>query len=108
MRRISMIVLASLTVLAASAWTQAPGRQEIPRTAKHGDALGGVSATSSANAWAVGYFIGKNSLKQTLVERWNGKSWRQVPSPDPSAGYNQLFAISALSARDAWAVGSQA
>ncbi len=108
MRRMSMAVLASVALLAASAWTQPPGHHQLPWAAKGGDLLSGVSATLSANAWAVGYFTGKNSLKQTLIERWNGGSWRQVHSPDPSPGYNELFAVSALSARDSWAVGIQA
>jgi len=39
-----------------------------------------LGATSSANAWAVGNFSGASSL--TLIERWNGKAWRHIPSPN--------------------------
>jgi hypothetical protein len=39
------------------------------------------------------------------VERWQGRAWRTVPSPDrPSAG-SFLNAVVALSDSDAWAVG---
>lgn len=40
-----------------------------------GRALAGVAATSARNAWAVGHrYDGRSD--QTLIKRWNGKSWR--------------------------------
>jgi len=42
---------------------------------------------------------------RTLVERWQGRAWRTVPSPDRLSGGNFLNAVVALSASDAWAVG---
>src|SRR6266540_1214830 len=43
-----------------------------------------ADAVSSTEVWAVGYAEDFASLKSTtLVERWNGSSWRIVPSPNP-------------------------
>src|SRR5215469_5006693 len=69
-------------------------------------ALYGVAATSATNAWAVGYRF-NGTTRQTLVERWNGTSWAQEKSPNPggNANDNWLLGVSALSARNAWAVG---
>jgi len=66
--------------------------------------LTAVAATSATRAWAVGWYSTGASLL-TLVERWNGTSWRQVPSPNPGAGNNELYGVAAISAKDAWAVG---
>src|SRR5579859_7179032 len=66
--------------------------------------LYGVRARSSSDIWAVGaYNHGDNKLP--LIERWNGHAWKQVAGP--SAGANsRLVAVRAVSAGDAWAVGS--
>ncbi len=34
---------------------------------------------------------------------WNGKAWKQVPSPAPASG--SLSGVAAVSARRAWVVG---
>jgi hypothetical protein len=39
-----------------------------------------------------------------MIQRWDGNSWNQVPSPS-QAGGSYLNAVSVLSANDAWAVG---
>ena len=70
------------------------------------DALPGVAVTSATNAWAVGsYSDGTNS--QTLIERWNGSSWKTVTSPNLGGpGFdNALAAVAATSSSNAWAVG---
>jgi hypothetical protein len=74
--------------------------------------LRGVAAASSTNAWAVGdYFRTRTSLPQTLIEHWDGRTWKVQPSPnpqgDPMTGvrYSVLFGVAATSARNAWAVG---
>jgi hypothetical protein len=36
---------------------------------------------------------------------WNGTTWTQVPSPNPSSTSNLLNGVSVSSAADAWAVG---
>jgi hypothetical protein len=67
-----------------------------------------VAATSVKNAWAVGYTFNSSGLEQTLIEHWDGIRWRVVPSPDPSgsANSNNLGAVAASSASNAWAVGA--
>jgi hypothetical protein len=71
--------------------------------------LSGVSATSAGNAWAVGFFAARRTSNffRTLILQWDGQSWAQVPSPqgDPSR-LNQLTAVAATSASNAWAVGT--
>lgn len=68
--------------------------------------LSGVSVRSACDAWAVGLF--SNGRWQTLVEHWNGTRWRHVESPNPGgpARGDQLTGVAAISARNAWAVGS--
>jgi hypothetical protein len=41
---------------------------------------------------------------RTLILRWNGTAWKQVPSSNPSGG--RLLAVAATSASNAWAVGT--
>jgi hypothetical protein len=67
--------------------------------------LDGVAALSPANVWAVGGREASNGAMQTLVEHWDGASWKVVASPSPSPTGNTLAAVSALSATDIWAVG---
>jgi hypothetical protein len=40
----------------------------------------------------------------TLILRWDGTRWSQVPSPNLSS-YNYLLGVDAVSPADAWAVG---
>jgi hypothetical protein len=65
--------------------------------------LNGVAATSAGNAWAVGY-AGSISSAKTLIARWNGTAWKQIPSPTPAGG-GELSGVAATSASSAWAVG---
>jgi hypothetical protein len=79
--------------------------QAGPAGARESDELFGVSAASSGDVWAVGVALRPGGSARTLVERWQGRAWRTVPSPNrPSAG-SFLNAVVALSASDAWAVG---
>jgi hypothetical protein len=41
---------------------------------------------------------------QTLLLRWDGRSWRRVPSPDVLVS-SDLLGVAASSASNAWAVG---
>ncbi len=77
-----------------------------PALAK-GGLLAGVAATSWCNAWAVGSDPA-GSRTEPLIEHWNGRFWRQVPSPQPGAGRSEggvLAAVTATSYRVAWGVG---
>ena len=64
-----------------------------------------MAATSASNAWAVGSYPAGISIK-TLILRWNGRAWKQVPSPSPGKGLaNFLSGVAATTAGGAWAVG---
>jgi hypothetical protein len=77
------------------------------------DDLTSVSAVSAGNVWAAGYACdtancnGKGNVFSTLIEHWNGKKWSTVASPDPSTVQNLLYGVTAVSATDVWAAGSE-
>jgi hypothetical protein len=73
---------------------------------KAAGALAGVGAVSASNAWAVGY-AGSGLDPKMLMVHWDGLAWTRVTSPkilDGTAG--RLTAITVVSAKDAWAVGT--
>lgn len=83
-------------------WQQVPG----PNPSSSDNTLAGVTATSAGNAWTVGQYLNSSgNAARTLVEHWNGRTWKQVPSPSPSSVANGLSAVTAASADNAWAVG---
>jgi hypothetical protein len=87
-------------------WTQVPSPS--PASPTRNNLLAGVAATSATDAWAVGKYHNHAARQdQTLIEHWNGTTWTQVPSPNPSPprSSNQLTAVAATSASNAWAVG---
>jgi hypothetical protein len=70
--------------------------------------LSAVSAVNASDAWAVGSYVNSAGNTVTLALHWNGTKWAQVATPNPGAGTtksDQLTAVSAVSASDAWAVG---
>jgi hypothetical protein len=81
-------------------WSVVPSPNPAGSVNSH---LSSVSVVSPTNAWAVGT-SNNGSTSQTLVEHWNGQSWKIVPSPTPD-GDDQLNAIATVSAKNAWAVG---
>jgi hypothetical protein len=89
-----------------SAWCKVASPD--PGGAARENQLLAVAVTSRSNAWAVGYYINASNIMETLVEHWNGHSWKHVASPDPAAPGmgNQLNDVAATSATDAWAVGT--
>jgi hypothetical protein len=101
---ITLLLAGSAGICAATSPTAARARLglavgAVPGTVSGG--LTGVATTSARNAWAVG----GTSRGKTLILRWNGTAWRQVPSPSP-AGNPALSGVAATSAGNAWAVGS--
>ena len=85
----------------------------VPGNTPDGDAaLLGVLATWTHNIWAVGIIhpsaCSNGGPKcQTLIEHWNSKRWKVLPSPNPPSGYlNLLWAASATSRDNIWAVGT--
>jgi len=88
-----------------TSWTAVPSPD--PSTADN--ELAGVAASSATNVWAVGreYAVppdGGEGPPHTLIEHWNGNSWRVVSSPNPTS-WDQLGAVAATSTSNAWAVG---
>ena len=82
------------------AWLQVPSPN--PGTFNE---LSGVRAVSANDVWAVGHYSG-DSGNQSLILHWDGHAWTQVPSPSPGgASGTVLTAVTATSAKDAWAVG---
>jgi hypothetical protein len=75
--------------------------------------LTAVSCLSPKSCWTVGHYGDQEQPKGTLNEalRWNGKTWSQVPTPDPGGmtmhGVSQLFGLRCVTSTDCWAVGSQ-
>src|SRR2546428_245363 len=48
---------------------------------------------------------GPLSRSGTLTEHWDGSQWSIVPSPNPGNLGNSLWAVTALSHDNVWAVG---
>lgn len=87
------------------AWQPAtlPGLHKIAVMAE----LSAVTFVSASRAWAVGWYRDPGGTSHCLIIRWNGRSWRQVPSPFPQAkmGGNALQSVVAASPDSAWAAG---
>jgi len=79
--------------------------QAGPADARGSHELFGVSVASARDVWAVGVTLPSPGLARTLVERWQGRAWRTVPSPGRPSAASFLNAVVALSDSDAWAVG---
>jgi hypothetical protein len=101
-------VVAAALALAGGARASSTGWrvQPSPNPSPYGEGLQGVAATSSTNAWAVGWDRTQAGGTRTLIERWHGKAWKVQPSPHPGGG--ALNGVAATSSTDAWAVGSDA
>jgi hypothetical protein len=87
-------------------WTAVPSPNRSPT----GNLLAAVSANSPTDIWAVGNSVDQATTSvQTLVEHFDGKKWRVVPSPNPlpKAFLNQnvLSSVRAVSSNDVTAVG---
>ena len=81
-----------------------------PNPSQRLSSLQAVDALSPSDVWAVGsagFVADHTESVRTVTLHWDGASWSQVPAPDPSAVDNELFAVSATSSQDAWAVGYQ-
>ena len=86
-----------------SSWSIA----HTPQPGSVRDMLFGASALSPKNVWVVGDQEGANGKFETLVEHWDGTAWSVVPSPDPGAAGNHLYAVDAVSPSNVWAVGQE-
>src|SRR5207302_1665229 len=91
-----------------TAWSLVPS----PNVGVHDNLLEGVTAVATIGGslarmpvWAVGYYYRDDGLPSTLFERWDGKSWSVIPSPDGGPRENYLTSIAAGGPQDIWAVG---
>lgn len=80
-----------------------------------GSNLTAIAAHSPADAWAAGYYWADTKddpAVRTLIERWNGRAWKQEPSPNPGGPVihlpddSQLQAVATVSSSQAWAARS--
>ncbi len=77
-----------------------------PNAGPNFDTLFGV-ADAAGKAWAVGVRLDSNYQTRALIESWDGIRWRVDDNPQPGAAGDQLYAVSARSPSDVWAVGNQ-
>jgi hypothetical protein len=77
----------------------------VPNAGDQENTLFGVSALPTGQAWAAGYYADADYRIRTLIEHYDGKAWRVVPSPDPGAKGDMLFSVNAVNDHDVWAVG---
>ena len=65
----------------------------------------GVATTTSNDVWAVGGYGKLTTQAQQLIQHWDGQNWVVATIPLLPTTYNELQAISAVSANDVWTVG---
>ena len=89
-------------------WQRLPS----PTPSSGGDGLTAVAAISGSDAWAVGFAASSSILSTTLIEHWDGRTWKHVPSPAPQPGCggcqfpgDRLTGVAVTSVANAWAVG---
>lgn len=85
-----------------SVWRRVPTPSPGPRSPYRGDVLTAVVAIARNDAWAVGRHGG---IQAPLLLHWNGVAWRRVALPR-QARHAVLWGMTAVSARDVWAVGT--
>lgn len=101
--------LACTAVLALGAFAAPAGvTYTVVPLPSGGTELHGVSASSSSDAWAVGFGCcrPRNFGEGTLAEHWNGTAWSITPSQDFYRFDDVLNAVADVSPANAWAVGS--
>jgi hypothetical protein len=103
----SLAVFAAIVVLLAGCVSGAGGGHRSDRTSAGSvtprltdPVLSAVAGVSARLAWAVG-----SVRSSALIIRWNGTAWQEVRVPRTGAG-SALTSVTARSARDAWASGS--
>jgi hypothetical protein len=90
-------------------WSHVSTPQPATTPSEFGSPLVSVSCTSAASCWAVGYY--ENSAETAIVgqaQRWNGKKWSHVTTPQPGGnpGVDGLFAVTCARASDCLAAGT--
>jgi hypothetical protein len=77
----------ALVMAPAGAATAASGTtwtiQKSPNVTLPGGEIQSVSCVTATSCEAVGSFLNKDGITDTLAESWNGKSWRKQKTPNP-------------------------
>jgi len=69
--------------------------------------LRAISAAGASDIWADGYATNPfTNMDTTLTEHWDGSSWGVVFGVNPFPGPNDLYGAVAVTAGDAWEVGT--
>jgi hypothetical protein len=76
-----------------------------PSSSVDNSSFNAVAVLSACNAWTVGTAIDASNVQHSLIEHWDGSSWKIIPSPDPGTANNVLLGIRAASPTNIWAVG---
>ncbi len=79
---------------------------EVPLIGNRSHSLDDVSASSSDNVWAVGYWRSIAQNYQALVVRWDGSQWHLVANPGESPAGGDATAVVALAPGDVWVSGN--
>ena len=70
-------------------------------------AMRGVAAATGDDVWAVGTTAFTSPpYNRTLATHWDGTTWTQKPTQDPSSFYDQLSGVTMIASTDVWAVGA--
>jgi len=102
-RRVTGAIFAIGLAAAAIGPTTAPAGA----ASRPGGQLHAVSCTSATFCMAAGEYS-TSSGGATLAERWNGKTWSVVTSPNPaSSTFSRLYGVSCTGPSSCIAVGSQ-
>lgn len=78
-----------------------------PNPSTYNNVLNAISVRSANDIWAVGVYAHttpSGTTGDTLIIHWNGSVWSVVSSPNVT-GSNELYAVSAASTNNVWAVG---
>jgi hypothetical protein len=68
-------------------------------------ALAGVSCHNATSCMAVGWYKRPPNATRTLTERWDGRRWSIVASPNPGGKVSKLDAVSCWAEAHCFAVG---
>jgi hypothetical protein len=92
---------ATASVTPCTGWSVVPS----PNVGTVASQLYGVSAITSNDVWAVGFYVSDSQRQQTLTEHWDGNAWSVVTSPNVGPSSNVLHKVASLAFNDIWAVG---
>src|SRR5439155_14073648 len=83
-----------------------PGWQEVYTPTPNGNGvLTAIAAVPGTDQLWSGGYTDPAGYDQTVIERWDGRNWQVVPSPNRPQGNNYLLGVAVAAPDDAWAVG---